>query len=579
VQLGDRRGRLALAIAAVALPVIVAAVEAVRRPWFATSDYALIALQTMDVPGNMPLYGVYSRYGFHHPGPILFVIYALPMWLLGPNGMLVAATLVNLVAVVAAVVVLDRRGGRPLLVLGTLGLVVLELSAADRLADPWNPWVPMLPFALALLLAWSVWERDWWALPVLIFVLSFVVQAHLGYLLLAAWLGGLALVVVGMSWRRRRETPPCPPRVLAVSAAVGLLAWTLPLWDLVVGNPGNLRLIASHVLHSAEPRVGAATAAHLIGRELGGLPPALGGAEPLQPFVGALVGRSLLAVVPFVLVLGSAVVVAVRRRDHPPLRLLALIVGGVAVGWLSIARYEGPAYPYLVRWLWPLVVVGLIAAGWSFQRAWVARSAPKRSSDVARPTVGRYALLAGVMVIAVVSVAAAVSAGQAPLPNASFSAEMSAVAGPVAAAVRERGTVVMDQWGGWGEEQTGIVAELERRGVRVFVPDSEAFAYGASRTIGGRTVDGVLVVAVEEGRRARRAGAGPPDGILVASYDPLDAGERLDADALAERSARALLAEAGGPPMSDPLSSEEKARLRSYTELGRPVDVYLDPAP
>jgi len=578
VELGGGRRPVALAVAAVLLPVLVATIEALRRPWFATSDYGLIALQTMDVPGNLPLYGVYSRYGFHHPGPMLFFIYAVPMRLLGPNGMLLGAALINAAALVAAVIVLDRRGKRPLLVLGTLGLVVLELAAADRLADPWNPWVPMLPFALALLLAWSVWEHDWWSLPPLVLVLSFVVQTHLGYLLLAAWLIGVVMIVVGASWVRRREAPSCPPRILVVSAAVGLVAWALPLWDLVVGDPGNLRLIASHVLHSTESKVGATEAAHLIGRELGWLPPALGGAEPLQPLVGALVGRSLLAALPFLLVVVGAAVLAWRRRDWPPLRLLGVVGGGLAVGWFSITRYEGPAYPYLVRWLWPLVVLGLVAAGWTLQRAVVDRSTSGRSSSRDHSPRNRYALIAGVVVIAGVSVAAAVAAGRAPRPNASFSVELEALADPVAAAVRGRGTVVMDQWGGWGEEQTGIVAELERRGVRVFVPDTEAFAYGASRTVGDRVVDGVLVVAAEEGRVARRAGAGPAGGILVASFDPLDPDERVEADALAARAARALLAEAAGLPTNDPLTAEEQERLRAYTDRGRPVDVYLDPA-
>lgn len=578
MELGGGRRPVALAVAAVLLPVLVATIEALRRPWFATSDYGLIALQTMDVPGNLPLYGVYSRYGFHHPGPMLFFIYAVPMRLLGPNGMLLGAALINAAALVAAVIVLDRRGKRPLLVLGTLGLVVLELAAADRLADPWNPWVPMLPFALALLLAWSVWEHDWWSLPPLVLVLSFVVQTHLGYLLLAAWLIGVVMIVVGASWVRRREAPPCPPRILVVSAAVGLVAWALPLWDLVVGDPGNLRLIASHVLHSTESKVGATEAAHLIGRELGWLPPALGGAEPLQPLVGALVGRSLLAALPFLLVVVGAAVLAWRRRDWPPLRLLGVVGGGLAVGWFSITRYEGPAYPYLVRWLWPLVVLGLVAAGWTLQRAVVDRSTSGRSSSRDHSPRNRYALIAGVVVIAGVSVAAAVAAGRAPRPNASFSVELEALADPVAAAVRGRGTVVMDQWGGWGEEQTGIVAELERRGVRVFVPDTEAFAYGASRTVGDRVVDGVLVVAAEEGRVARRAGAGPAGGILVASFDPLDPDERVEADALAARAARALLAEAAGLPTNDPLTAEEQERLRAYTDRGRPVDVYLDPA-
>ena len=192
VSLSRTRTHLAAAVVAVSVPLVAATINALRSPWRPTGDFGLIALQTMDVPGDLPLYGVYSRFGFHHPGPALFLVYSLPSRLLGPSGLLVAAALVNLAAVVAAVALFQRRGGTTLLVLGALGVVTLELAAAAQLADPWNAWVPMFPFVVAILLAWSVWERDWWALPALVVVLSFIVQAHLGYLALAGWLAVVA---------------------------------------------------------------------------------------------------------------------------------------------------------------------------------------------------------------------------------------------------------------------------------------------------------------------------------------------------------------------------------------------------
>ena len=283
MSLSRTRTHLAAAVVAVSVPLVAATINALRSPWRPTGDFGLIALQTMDVPGDLPLYGVYSRFGFHHPGPALFLVYSLPSRLLGPSGLLVAAALVNLAAVVAAVALFQRRGGTTLLVLGALGVVTLELAAAAQLADPWNAWVPMFPFVVAILLAWSVWERDWWALPALVVVLSFVVQAHLGYLALAGWLAVVALVAVLRSWVRRQDRPaarpadrPCPPRVLVWSAGLGLVAWALPLWDLVTGDPGNLRVIAEHFVRSTEPTVGGADSLRLLGRELGWFPPRSG---------------------------------------------------------------------------------------------------------------------------------------------------------------------------------------------------------------------------------------------------------------------------------------------------------------
>ena len=144
-----RRHSLALAVVVVLLPMLAAVVHAVRTPWRPTGDYGLIALHAMDVPADMPLFGVYSRFGFHHPGPLLFTLLAAPVRLFGSTGLLLGAALINAAALVGAVIVLRRRGGIPLLVIGTLGLVLLELAASGQLTDPWNPFVPMFPFALA----------------------------------------------------------------------------------------------------------------------------------------------------------------------------------------------------------------------------------------------------------------------------------------------------------------------------------------------------------------------------------------------------------------------------------------------
>ena len=584
VPVSRARKHLALAVLAVSLPLLAAGLAAVRSSWRPTGDYGLIALRTMDVPAHLPLDGVYSRFGFHHPGPLLFLLYAAPQRLLGPTGLLVAAVLINLVAVIATVVLLQRRGGTALLVIGTLGLVTLELAAAHELADPWNPWVPMFPFVLAIVLAWSVWERDWWAFPPLVLVAGGLVQAHLGYLAVVAWLAVVAVVAVAVSWVRRRDRPPCPPRVAVVATVVGLALWALPLWDLLTGHPGNLRVIADHLLHGTEPTVGAATAAGVMGRELGWVPPALGGRDPVLPFVGAVEGRSPLAALPFLLVLAGAGLVAAIGRDRPPLRLLVLVAGTLAVGWVSIAGFEGDPYPYLVRWLWPIVVLGLVAAGWAYLRAlvrwWRARPTADAGDPHRAPTVRRIALGLAMAVIAAVSVAAALSAHRADLPNAAYSRAVHQLAPPVADAVRARGTVELDHRSDtWGEEEAGLAADLWRQGVPLYVADAKGTDFGGSRTIGNRPVDGVLVVAIGDVRAARRSGAGPDGSVLVASYDPLTPEERVDADDLTRRAALEFDASLTGTPVADPMSSAERARFDRYQARGRPADIWLDPAP
>ncbi len=96
-------GRWALiaVVGALVAPFAVALVGLRGEPWYPTSDQAVIELRTRDVPGQIPTSGVYSRYGFHHPGPALFWTLAGPYRLLGPRGLVAGAMAVNAAAVAA----------------------------------------------------------------------------------------------------------------------------------------------------------------------------------------------------------------------------------------------------------------------------------------------------------------------------------------------------------------------------------------------------------------------------------------------------------------------------------------------
>ncbi len=56
-------------VATLVLAFVIGAVDAVLAGWTSVSDDALIELLVRDVPGQLPLVGVYSRYGWSHPGP------------------------------------------------------------------------------------------------------------------------------------------------------------------------------------------------------------------------------------------------------------------------------------------------------------------------------------------------------------------------------------------------------------------------------------------------------------------------------------------------------------------------------
>src|SRR5690349_14036789 len=71
--------------AIVTLPFVVAAAMMVvkYRSFAPFADIALIELGIRDVGRHVVLLGVYSRFGWRHPGPMLFYLLAIPYWLTG----------------------------------------------------------------------------------------------------------------------------------------------------------------------------------------------------------------------------------------------------------------------------------------------------------------------------------------------------------------------------------------------------------------------------------------------------------------------------------------------------------------
>src|SRR5207245_9506948 len=99
-----------------AVPVLVLLVRAARATWAPSSDWAAIEARTRDVwSSHASLVGPYSRYGWNHPGPLLFYVLALPYRLLGgqPHGLFVGALAHNAAAFTFIGVILLQPGRIP----------------------------------------------------------------------------------------------------------------------------------------------------------------------------------------------------------------------------------------------------------------------------------------------------------------------------------------------------------------------------------------------------------------------------------------------------------------------------------
>ena len=293
-------------------------------------DEALVEMRVRDVPSHLPLLGVYSRFGWSHPGPAQFLALALPYRLFGSAGagLLVGAMVGHALAVGAAWWVartVDRVAGVAVLV--ALELVLLSVPS-ELVRTAWNPYVALVMAGLMVVLAWGWAERGRVAAVLILPVGTLLVQSHIGNLPLVGGVTVVATVLAIWGHRGRSRSDEAPPgvpwRAAAWGAGVAAVLWIPPLVEQFTGDPGNVTRMAQD-LSGPEPRVGVSAGAGLVSRFFA-WHPAWVDAGTLVEQITATAAR-----VPVWLVVPAAgAVVAVRRADHAYVR--ASLISATALG-------------------------------------------------------------------------------------------------------------------------------------------------------------------------------------------------------------------------------------------------------
>ncbi|HEY6698991.1 MAG TPA: hypothetical protein VIZ67_12235 [Acidimicrobiales bacterium] len=462
------RAALALALAPLVVSAVALAV-AVGGDYRPEGDIAIIEMTTRAVGDHWPLVGNHSHDGWHHPGPALLYVLALPYRLLGGSsiGLPVGALAINGASVAGMAIVARRRGGVPLMLITLLGCaLVMRSFGPEQLRLPWQPWVTVFPYGLLVFLTWAMACGDRWALPVAVLVGSFAAQTHVGYVALA-----LPLVVLGAAWlfatHRRELTRLLWPSVCALGVA--LLAWLPPLIDELTNEPGNATLVArwfrngtingegSHTLLEGWRVVSAQYA--LAPEWLAGTR-SLVGFDPAPPYVSDPVVPVLLVAV------ALAVAVLWRRRVPQSGQLVAVWAGASVVGVIATSRVIGPLYAYRFGWARMLGMVAGVIVAWAAWRV-VAERRPALERRVLTPI--------AVTAIAVLAVVGSVAHVRAGVPQQSESASISELVAPVLAVLPPGdGEVVVEGIDFFGTSYaTGLVLQLERHGVDAGQPPTE----------------------------------------------------------------------------------------------------------
>ena len=513
-RLSSRRHDVATAVLVLAAlaPFAIAILTRAGRDFLPVGDIALMDLRVRDVGGqDTPLVGVYSRFGWNHPGPAPYYLVA-PLSLI--SGQPAWATLVGHVLFQAAVVgmiawVAWRSGGLPRL-LAALALVGLAFGAMgpSMVLDAWNPNVAYPTFVLFALLAWILSYGTPRVLPAVAVVGTILVQSHLGYLPLVAAATVVATVLCvrcGHGWTAFRQ-----PGAWTLGALVVL--WAPPLLHEVV-HPSNVRELARAQTDPSEPLLGLSNAASVLAEEFRVPPPWLGGEHRLDEFTNTVLPTSAWwLLVPLCLLVVAAL--ATRRRSiRGSAELVALTATLVVVGLVSVARVVGAPERYVFFWRVPLALLVVFVTGWAF---WLAARLDERP---------RARRLAGGALAAIVVVASAtLSVRIAQVDDVSDAEPLAHEAVASARSSLPDGRVLVRAAGvGFLGIQRTVVNELDRHGASVFADEDHGFMFGYSRTAAPDDVDEIWYVT--EGGEYLSVLSAAPGARMIWESSPLTAAE------------------------------------------------------
>ncbi len=562
-----------LLVGAAALPFVVAAVAllvGVGDDYLPVSDPALAEMLVRDVGHHPVLFGLYSRDDWSHPGPLLYYLLAPFYWATGSAsiGLNLGALAINGASVLGMGLVARRRAGTAAMAatFAACGLVLRALGA-EFAHDAWNCFVTVRPFGLLAFLVWALLAGDRGALPVAVFVASFLAQTHVGFVALALPLLGLGVVGLVVAARRAEGNGwwRLLTRPVLWAAGIGVVVWLPTAIDTVTGSPRNLVNVVRWFRHSEGVHT-LGDGARVMTGQFGIWPE---WATRTRGF--ALSGESVYIdrpVVPWLLLLVVAAAVVLWRRS-PADRPLVLVVAAVFVlGVVAVTRTVGPAYQYRLYWTYVLPVISTVLVALAAWRVLAPRVGVGGRRAVAALGVAGVLVLTGVNVV---------TGARAGVPAAGDSAVMEALTPQVLAALGDVDgpVLVSDPFASGTWYARGLVLQLEKHGIDARVPPERTYEAAEHRVHRGEPLAARLVVMRDVSVATT---ANDPNLRLVADWSSVG----LDQVAAAEREVAAVQADvaAGRLPPADgairTLQIEAPLRLATGTMAYR-VGVFLAP--
>jgi hypothetical protein len=337
--------------------------SASSRRTFPAGDGALLESYTLLATQGRLVYGPYSRFGWHHPGPLYFWT-AAPFYGLADHktgGLYVAVMFINMASIVAAVWVVARFGSPSLTVTMLIALVGYAWRAREIFVSTWNPHVPIMP-ALALIpVCAAIAAGEVTLLPLAAVFASFSAQTHASLAPYSVGLPGVAVIVA--TARSRIATgiwaDPRTRRVLHLTAWLLAVLWSGPIAEQMTHTPGNLTQIWRFF---GEPHGGPTTGQAFIAwadNVAGIFLPAFrfqgGGTFRPSEFFWPLAWAPLQ-----LLLLAPAVLVLAKRRSFDA-AFAAMTLAGLIIAFWSVTRVVETIPEYGIVWITAIGTLGTVA--------------------------------------------------------------------------------------------------------------------------------------------------------------------------------------------------------------------------
>jgi hypothetical protein len=419
------------------------------QPAYPVSDIAITEIYIRDAAHGRLLVGPYSRFGWHHPGPLLFYLLA-PIYVLGGSStaaLHAAAALLSLIVVAAALVTAVYWGARDLAYAVLLAVTILAFRLPSILVSPWNPHIVVVPAIAFLAVAAVCAAGSALAFPIVVAFASFLTQTDLALAPFAA-----AVTIAALAGGVQR-------RALVVAFAVAIVLWAPAIAEEGLHTPGNLTEIWRFFTHGEAPIGGVGGIALWSDAITAPFRPAfeLAHGTPIGPAI--IVPRVVLAIA---LTVGAATAAGLAVRHQ--LRVLAWFAGlsafaSVVALW-SVSRITGGASDHQTFWI---AALGLCDAAAVLVAMTPMRAPPPRL----QPIVVTFAV---VVSIALVGVSQAAD-GRFPVTTTAPSAPnfVASIRQYLASHHVRRPLVRIDQDQWW--LAAAILLELDRQGVTYAIED------------------------------------------------------------------------------------------------------------